>query len=77
MNLSILRGPIGLLIMFMLLTVTGCSGEQQRISAELSRLSEQVTILVLLMGGCWVVMSILAMSLGFSLRKLVKGGSNV
>jgi len=78
MKPSIFRGPaMGLLFVCLLAVTTGCTGEPERISAELSRLGEQVTILVVLMGACWVVMSILAMSLGISVRKLIKGEPRV
>jgi|GEM_PF-6709606 len=75
---SLFRGPcLSIALALLCFVITGCNGEQERISAELSRLGEQVSILVILMGACWVVMSILAMSLGISVRKLVTGQPSV
>jgi len=76
--LSRWRGPaMGLLFTLLCLATTGCTAEEQHLAAELNRLSEQVTLLVILMGACWVVMSILAMSLGISVRKLLSGERSV
>jgi len=55
----------------------GCSPGTDTLMTEMSNMRDQVGILTVLVGACWAVMAILGMSLGMTMRKLVRGGAHV